>query len=193
MIIRQAKKGLMQWKKAQKSHFTDSSGTSSREMVKWMKPLNGALKCNIDASVFQDKGYSSFGFLIKDANGVCVKAINGATRGVFDPSIAEAMAFKEALSWIKSSNISNIHVETDCQSLVMALRSPSHDLSYFGSIVLECVYVLETIDDASFGFIIRSSNNSAHCLARTVCSMTDFREWSQAPPFLTSVIASDLE
>lgn len=88
VIVRQAKESLMQWKMAQRSQVKNANGSRNREVVKWVKPSQGTLKCNVDASVFQEDGYCSFGFLIRDANGVCVKAVKGAIRGVFDPSLA---------------------------------------------------------------------------------------------------------
>lgn len=101
VVIRQAKESLTQWYKAQKTQLLVGSGTGSSAEEKWIKPTHGMLKCNVDASIFPDKGYSSFGFVIKDANGVCVKALNGAFRGIFATMMVEALAFKEALSWIK--------------------------------------------------------------------------------------------
>lgn len=87
----------------------------------------------------------------------------------------------------------NFYIETDCQTLITALKSHSQNFSYFSSIVMECVDGLEAISNASFGFVKRSANNAAHCLARVVCSLSDFGEWSQAPPFLSSVLAVDME
>ncbi|KAL6587437.1 hypothetical protein OROMI_000415 [Orobanche minor] len=43
--------------------------------------------------------------------------LNGLIKSMKDPLMAEGMAMKEALSWLKDMSLDNVWVETDCQKL----------------------------------------------------------------------------
>ncbi|VFR03073.1 unnamed protein product [Cuscuta campestris] len=52
--------------------------------------------------------------------------------------MAEAMACREALSWIKTLDIHNVEILMDCQRVISAISDTSFSLtSYFGSLIVE--------------------------------------------------------
>ncbi|KAM7497885.1 hypothetical protein LguiA_022299 [Lonicera macranthoides] len=109
-----------------------------------------------------------------------------------DPLLAEAISLREALSWIKDKNMSNVYVESDSQLLISAIRSDFEDSSYFGLIVNECKSLASGLVGCHFNFIRRSGNQVAHALARAASSCFGLEVWESVPPsFISDVLAVD--
>ncbi|XP_031106167.1 uncharacterized protein LOC116010798 [Ipomoea triloba] len=69
--------------------------------------------CEVDASVIENS--ASFGAVIRTHSGLFLAAISGPLRLVNEARLAEALAIKEALSWLKSKQWQKICILTDCQ------------------------------------------------------------------------------
>lgn len=111
--------------------------------------------------------------------------------GVWNPREAEAIALKEALSWIMALQYDMCVFETDSKMLVHACTG-DRDESMFGTIVDDCVQLQKHINQVLIQFAFRSANRVAHELARVTCSMSDTGEWYITPPdFITHVLAID--
>lgn len=64
-------------------------------------------------------GKSSFGCLLSDEEGRLLAGYRGYLVGVMDdPDIAEAIAFREGLSWLKKLRVSRVHVELNSLTVV---------------------------------------------------------------------------
>ena len=98
---------------------------------KWQNPASGWLKCNIDAAVFNFDQCTGYGFIIRDENAFLVGAKNGMTQGLLDFLIAEAISFREALSWIKTLGLNRVVFESDALLLVQAFYGIAGISSYF--------------------------------------------------------------
>lgn len=79
---------------------------------------------------------------------------------------AEAMAIKEALSWIKEKNWSHVQLESDSLVIVQAIRSKIHMLSPLGLLIQECRNLLgkihmtaHTLAGASYSFLDQEFNS----------------------------------
>nr|GMD45596.1 uncharacterized protein LOC109160848 [Ipomoea batatas] len=67
--------------------------------------------CEVDASVIENS--ASFGAVIHTHSGLFLAAISGPLRPVNEARLAEALAIKEALSWLKSKQWQKICILTD--------------------------------------------------------------------------------
>ena len=99
-----------------------------------------------------------FGLVARDCQGDLIEA-----KAIFHPSImslimAEAMAFKEALSWMDLRKWHEATVESDCLGVVQAIRSQVVMRSYFGSVIEECRRLLQRLNNVSLFFVKRSAN-----------------------------------
>lgn len=115
--------------------------------------------------------------------------------GIVDPKIAEALAFRQALSWLKPLKISQVFIELNSLNVVQAFHNSSKDSSYFKSIILDCSSIVKGLRSYSVYFVRRSTNVAAHTIAnvREAISMTDREEWFTAPSFLIDVLAKDMQ
>ncbi|XP_019179933.1 PREDICTED: uncharacterized protein LOC109175136 [Ipomoea nil] len=124
-------------------------GTSA-VTVSWSPPPSGNLKCNVDAAIFS--GGAGYGAVIRDHNGRFIAAKGGHIEGTHDPFTAEAIAVKEALSWLK------------------------------GLIEKQCLSIANDIGDVCVRHVRRSANRVAHELARATGSSAVSGEWAVIPP-----------
>ncbi|KAL6581211.1 hypothetical protein OROMI_007134 [Orobanche minor] len=158
------------------------SGGGCRSPVTWVAPPVGFLKCNVDASVMTEEGRAGFGAVVCDENGAFVAAVGGSIAFTPDIVMAEALALKEALSWLQDMNYRKVQVETDCQMLTRILTSQRADLSYLGVVVYGIKDLEAGFESLSINHVRRSANKMAHALARSVCLDDDVGYWSDAPP-----------
>ena len=79
--------------------MTDADG-----IEKWQKPPSGSVKVNMDVALFPDLRTYSFSCLARDEFGSPIEALSSCSNGGIAPDLAEAMGFREALSWIKKHN-----------------------------------------------------------------------------------------
>lgn len=64
--------------------------------------------------------------------------------------VVELLAVREALNWIKKQGWERVVLESDAQSVVMALNSSGYiDLISYGSIILKCRAMLNEINFSS--------------------------------------------
>ncbi|XP_074374105.1 uncharacterized protein LOC141714486 [Apium graveolens] len=139
-------------------------------MRKWEKPNEGWIKVNVDAAVFQDS--IGCGAVIRDAQGVFMGAFCKKVEGAWRPREAEAIALKEALSWIAELGYGSCVFETDSKELMQACKKAPGE-SHFGTIVGDCLHLLKHINQVLVQFAFRSANSVAHELARATHSMSD--------------------
>ncbi|KAM6596503.1 hypothetical protein CsatA_007027 [Cannabis sativa] len=136
-IVAYAKGYLDQWRNAQNSGL-ESSGSSLQTgdgAECWTVPPVNRIKVNVDASIFEESRSFGIGMVARDDKGLLLEGGSLLKRGVIQPFVAEALGFKEALSWIKEKGWIGVHVESDCLMVIQALRGANNMISLFGSIV----------------------------------------------------------
>lgn len=155
----------------------------------WVPPPHGRLKCNVDAAI-SGNGVA-FGVVLRDADGRFIAACNGSLLCDKDPYVAEAMAVKEALTWLKSRGFQHIILESDYLNLCTAFNSLSLDFSYVGLIIEQCKFIVSDIGDVVVCHVRRSANHIAHVLAQATGSSTILGVWdSFPPPCISSLVLS---
>lgn len=184
---------LFQWQQAQIKQQRGFSSNDRDGAAMWQKPSSGWITCNVDAAVKVDSGWSSFGCVFRDTSGSFVSSYGGALAGIVDSKIVEVMAFREALSWLKSLQVTNVLIELDALSVVQAFHSKAKDFSYFGSIIQDCYSIVKDLGFYLVYFVRRSANVAAHSVAREASSLSDYKEWRSIPSFLIDVILHDMQ
>uniref|UniRef100_A0A803R3Z0 RNase H type-1 domain-containing protein n=1 Tax=Cannabis sativa TaxID=3483 RepID=A0A803R3Z0_CANSA len=151
------------------------------------------LKINTDGMIFAATTQYGTGIVIRDFHGKLIEARSSLHPGACQPAVVEALSVKEALSWLKMRNLSNVLIETDCIAVVQAINS-SVALPYvFGLFVQECQSILSILHNVSVCRVKRSANKTAHCVARGACFWSDslFTE-SNVPSALQSIVIADI-
>ncbi|XP_019164326.1 PREDICTED: uncharacterized protein LOC109160495 [Ipomoea nil] len=122
-----------------------------RPATAWIPSPVNVLKCNVDASLL-DAGVG-YGAVLPDHNGFFVAAVGGRLQCSRDAYVAETMAVKEALTWLKSLNSRN-----------------------------QWRLVARDIGDVMVRHVSRTANHVAHVLARAAVSLSVLGGWESVPP-----------
>ncbi|XP_031106150.1 uncharacterized protein LOC116010781 [Ipomoea triloba] len=146
----------------------------------WSPPPIGTVKCNVDAALHH--GYVSFGAVLRNHEGGFVAACNGHIACPRDPYLAESMAVKEALTWLKSCSFFNVIIEYDCLNFCTAFNSLGEDFSYVGHLIRQCRLLATEVGNVLVCHVRRSANHVAHVLARATGSSPFFSVWDFIPP-----------
>uniref|UniRef100_A0A803NLW4 RNase H type-1 domain-containing protein n=1 Tax=Cannabis sativa TaxID=3483 RepID=A0A803NLW4_CANSA len=132
----------------------------------WSYPPENSVKINVDAALFDDGNRAGVGVLLRDAKGLFIEGFTRMFQEALDPALVEAMGVREALSWLKRRPRQQAFVETDCLTVVQALRSQVKMISLFGIVISECKCILQELKNVSICFIKRSAYMVAHCVVR---------------------------
>nr|GMC86628.1 uncharacterized protein LOC109158421 [Ipomoea batatas] len=143
-------------------------------------PGHNMLVCHVDAGIDFASRCVTYGAFLTTAHGGFLAAINGSLDCVLDPMLAEAMACKEALKWIKSRGVMEVSIQSDCLNLIQVVVGSSVVRSYFGSVIYDCRAISSLFTACVFQYIPRSANQAAHALAKAVGSHAGNRARSEA-------------
>ncbi|XP_031122570.1 uncharacterized protein LOC116025477 [Ipomoea triloba] len=181
---------LKDWRRVRPDY--NSCVTSTRAVQDaWTKPAAGLLKLNVDASVQRDTNHAGLGWIIRDDHGMFVAAQSVMFAGIFSPREAEALAVREALSWLKTHGWDGVVVETDAELLITSLHRPN--LSPFGLLLEDISLLLSSFHNIVFRHIRRSANSVAHLLARYAFSYSTSMAWfDSGPSFISVAVAQDM-
>ncbi|XP_073137676.1 uncharacterized protein [Henckelia pumila] len=178
-----------QWHNA---HIFPSVNTPITERF-WHKPPRNILKCNVDAAILPNPPHVGVDSILRDHHGIVIASSQGRIHGLQDPATAEALAIREALSWLKNFNFFSIIVESDSLVVIDALNHSVADRSPFGLLIEDCKLLAQGVASCTFVFTRRSANQAAHALAKATGSMPDLvGRIDLHPTVLLNVIAPDL-
>lgn len=99
-----------------------------------------------------------------------------------DVRLAEGMAIREALSWLKSSHQNNVIIESDAAIMVHAINKGEQFDSAFGLVISDCNFLLASLTNVKVCCIRRSANLSTDALARVAGSLHERRLWEGTLP-----------
>nr|GMD20329.1 uncharacterized protein LOC109155154 [Ipomoea batatas] len=159
--------------------------------IKWTKPPHGWTKLNVNAPINKELKTIGLGFILRNDNGGFVAAKEKMWQGLYNAKEAEALAVREALSWIKELNIDHVQVETDALLVIQGLQKNSCISSF--DLILEDIHKLAShFRCISFMFAKRSANSTAHLLAREAVFKVDCIVWATTPPLYEHPIAHNI-
>ncbi|KAL6502919.1 hypothetical protein OROHE_024087 [Orobanche hederae] len=95
----------------------------------------GRWRCRVDAALFLGTMMVGYGVVLWVVDGDFAAAKNGQINCIQDPLLAEVMATREALSWLKEKNITEVALESDCLPMVQMILHKKEVRSYVGSIL----------------------------------------------------------
>ncbi|KAL8096143.1 hypothetical protein AgCh_037190, partial [Apium graveolens] len=136
VVIAKARQFLLQWNIAQKnkqpSRYPNLVEGDGNEL--WVAPQIEYMKISADAALFSEYNASVLALIARDDHGDLVKARTQYLPGMVSSIMAEALAIKEVLSWIKSKGWRKVVVESDCLTAIQAIRSKTPMVSPLGKI-----------------------------------------------------------
>ncbi|GMN45119.1 hypothetical protein TIFTF001_014327 [Ficus carica] len=157
----------------------------------WSPSQSGYLKLNIDASVFPSSDHIGIGAAIRDDKGSILGAVAKSVEGSFSPFVAECLAIREGLRFVKEIECANIKVETDAINVVSAVVD-NRELSMEGPILEDVKQLLAQLRSTGIHHIGRSANYVAHLLARFGFNSNCTYVWiSETPSVVSNAVSID--
>ncbi|XP_019186011.1 PREDICTED: uncharacterized protein LOC109180755 [Ipomoea nil] len=148
-------------------------------------------QCYVDAGFHGTNHAAAFGFIVLDNDSSYVVAANGPLSCPHDPPLAEAMALREALSWLKDNGYSGGRLYTDSSVLVSGLKCASSFRNYFGFILLSCNRLINAMPGTLVSFVNREANHVAHSLSKHISAVAGRSVWRDVPPaFIQPLVAN---
>lgn len=195
VVIANAKQYLLQWRIAQKNttqprypYFAEGDGLEI-----WVAPQVDYMKISVDAATFCEYNAYGLGMVARNDKGELIQAKSKCRFGIVSVHMAEALAIKEALSWIQDRGWSKVVVESDCLTAIQAIRSKVSMRSPYGHVIHSCRNMLEGLNTVSLFFVKRCANMAAHELARMSYSFPDrVFDGMSIPIGVKNVLRSDL-
>lgn len=193
-VVASTKQYLADWLNAQnnstKALFQDI--VHGDGVVHWVKPQKDVVKISVDAATFSEFSSFGIGLLARDHEGGIIEGRSERFQGDKRPEWAEAVAIKEALSWVKEKGWTRVVIESDCLAVIQAIRSNVSMISPFGQVILECRKMIRELNIEMF-FVKRSANMAAHLLARASYSFPGrVFDRRSIPIELKSILLADL-
>ncbi|XP_019182124.1 PREDICTED: uncharacterized protein LOC109177267 [Ipomoea nil] len=158
------------------------SNTHSSNIVAVHGPTENTVRVYVDAAVFPVTHEACFGVFLQSADGEYIAAKNGPIQCMDDIHLAEAVAVKEALSWVKEKGFMHAKVYSDCENICNLVKVSLPDCTYAGCVLEECRLLQRHFTNVSIQFISRSVNKVAHALARAARSQSGLIVWTSSIP-----------
>ncbi|XP_026395787.1 uncharacterized protein LOC113290395 [Papaver somniferum] len=119
-----------------------SSGRSISTHLKWLAPVDFAIKINFDVSFINKILPVGVGLIARNSAGTFILAKGNSSTAV-DEEQGEAIAALEALKWAKKRNITELHLEGDNINVVDAINEITGRINWtINSIIQECLVLL---------------------------------------------------
>ncbi|MBA0748277.1 hypothetical protein Gogos_005120 [Gossypium gossypioides] len=77
--------------------------------------------------------------IVRDHTGSFIRGCLGTAPTVWEVQMAELMAIRKTLSWLKTLNFGKVIFESDCGDVIDAYNSSRHDLSEFRLVLQDCL------------------------------------------------------
>ncbi|KAJ8762002.1 hypothetical protein K2173_006604 [Erythroxylum novogranatense] len=145
----------------------------------WQPPALEWVKINVDVATTVDGSYTGYGCIARDSSGLVLGVRIGRLEGAFRPKIAEALAIKEALSWIERFGWPWVVVESDYLVVIHALLDRHFvNATAFGDLISLSCFLHSQLDcEVVFHHVRRSANQVAHGLTQASRTMANVGEW----------------
>lgn len=154
--------------------------------------MDNVYKLNIDGSIFFDIQEVGIGVILRDIKGNAVMVVSKKEKALVQLENIKSLAILRGLQFCLQLGISNLIVESDCQSLVTELQNHQASLSPLGNIYKNIKDLMRCFQMCSVHFEHRQSNVEAHLLAKYAWHVTNVVLWyGKIPNFLSQSVWFD--
>ena len=173
--------------------MTDSAATVALPVqCKWLKPHQGRLKCNVDASFSETLNCVGFGLCIRDEYGNFTKAKTLWSIPVCSSDVGEALGLYHAIQWVRELQLSSVDFELDAKKVLDYFNKGGNDISEFGVIMDECrKNCNDCFENSKVEFSRRQANVVAHTLARETISPASPHVFDDVPLCISTLIFNE--
>jgi ribonuclease HI len=174
-------------------HTTYGMASSSTSTTSWQHPLQGRLKCNVDASFSESLNSTGVGMCIRDADGtfVLAKTFNFSPRCAVP--LGEAMGLLFAIQWLRDLAIDHVDIALDSKIVTDAFHKQRPDVTEFGHVMSTARSLFSaSFTNSRVEFNRRQANEVAHVLARVAHFSASPTIYIDVPHCIEQIIINEM-
>ena len=139
----------------------------------WRPPPHPFFKMNFDAAIFNERGRSGFGAVIRNEHREVMAALSDIGPSVSGSEEVETLACRKAVEFAADAGFSELIIEGDSFNVMKALSSSSPDLSVVGNVVADIQWLIHELRRVSINWVKRGCIRAAHVLARYASNLNE--------------------
>jgi ribonuclease HI len=159
-----------EWSAVHQVQNQHNSALQQHHNVRWEKPEQEWMKCNVDAALHSDLNKTSFGWCLRDHTGCFIMAETSWMDGRCSTVEGESIALLKAFQTIVQKGFSHVILEMDSKNVVDAVHHLRSSGSEFSFIISNIINILSCNQNFMVKFIKRQANMIAQTLARAPIS-----------------------
>ncbi|XP_024628604.1 uncharacterized protein [Medicago truncatula] len=135
-IIHRGSYMLTEWRNARQIEELPSSRQQTHpDRVKWQRPPNSFVKCNVDTSFSQNYNKVGIGICLRDEFGMFIGAKTIWLQPIMSVDIGEASGLLAAMEWVRELEFKKVIFCLDSKGVVDSFNSHVRDDTELGSIL----------------------------------------------------------
>jgi hypothetical protein len=191
-IVRVAREQVEAFNEATRRHCTHRPSNTVQEEVVWKKPPPGTLKFNWDAAVDKEGGRIGMGVIARDSVGEVVVMNSVLMDFVQDPSLAEALAARQAVELSLAMGLKNCIFEGDALEVIKAINQEEPCRGVISQIVNDIKTLLLQGGSWEMKHTRRGANGAAHLLAKTGLQISEAQTWNNIlPEWMVDIVRNE--
>ena len=157
-------------------HITSTSGLHKHDDqnldnrirdIRWRKPRNGRLKCNVDASFYYSSNKVGIDICVRDLAGNHIRSKTMWFTPLCLVDVGEALGLYHEFRWIYELQLTNFDFEVDSKLVAEYFNKGRGDITEFGSIVDSSIHLCNYhLTKSHKEFIMRQANEVAYKLTK---------------------------
>ncbi|XP_074321457.1 uncharacterized protein LOC141657967 [Silene latifolia] len=169
----------------------ERGGDQREEETGWRPAQEGFVKINVDAGVKEGEGVST-GVVCRDTHGHVIWGVSIGRDQCWEVPFAEATAIMDGLEEAAVRGIRKVEVESDCLSVIEAIRGKQLGRSMFHQLLNDIVMFSSNFESVVWSYASRVNNCVAHGLAHIVPRVVGKVVWEDGlPPSVNTAVAFD--
>lgn len=134
--------------------------------LKWVRPVEGWTKVNVDAVLVKMAGRMGFGVIMRDDEGKVIAAKCISRSGLWESSAAEALVAYYGAIFCQERGVSQLILQGDAKQITDAIQANGRDASSFGQLVDDVLQCLHVFPKWQIRHVNHEANRAAHSLAK---------------------------
>ncbi|KAK9282161.1 hypothetical protein L1049_005073 [Liquidambar formosana] len=158
--------------------------TESRVVgARWVPPMTGRFKINIDAALFAEISSVGFGVVVRNHEGQVIAEASKKQDCLFTPCQVEALAIRFAVEFAEDLGLRDVDLEGDNLEVMTALASGIVPHTAIGLLIEDAlVEARSCFVSCQFMHVGRKGNEVAHGLAKYAKFVDDVFVWMEETP-----------
>ncbi|CAJ2656151.1 unnamed protein product [Trifolium pratense] len=162
------------------------------DLLRWVKPNSGWVKCNVDVAFVTRSGKTSLGLCFHDSDDQFMAVMTQCQQSVISTLEGEARALLLAMKEARHRGLDRVQFESDSQVSVDAIHMKRTDNSEFLSIIHGIFIFMSSFLNFEVKFVRRQANSVAHTLARVANSWASFHRFEIIPLCIEQLIVNEM-